>query len=300
MIRRFLALTLALAAAGTAAGRELTSSYVITAVANTPGLDGTDWHSDVTIYNPHAFELPIVMQLLPSNRNNTGAVPTVELSVLPYETLNLWDILGPDGFAARGSTGALLVYADDQRITCPSLESLCDFVVFARTYTLNPRQGGGEFGQAVPGFPANLGMDWTVMGYLPQVSDDGDFRTNVGVASITPGWVKVRTDLQDPDGNIIDRRDHMIPPYGHVQWRLEQGVTGGTVAAYIVEAPDDAIVYPYASTVNWQTGDAVNIESHLTAVGISAQSSTMRAPRQKPGRLPVPSFSPERLRTRAR
>jgi len=300
MIRRFLALTLALAAAGTAAGRELTSSYVITAVANTTGLEGTDWHSDVTIYNPHAFELPIVMQFLPSNRDNTGAVPTVELSVLPYETLNLWDILGPNGFAARGSTGALLVYADDQRITCPSLESLCDFAVFARTYTLNPGQGGGEFGQAVPGFPTNLGMDWTVMGYLPQVSDDGDFRTNVGVASMTPGWVRVRTDLQDPDGNIIDRRDHMIPPYGHVQWRLERGVTGGTVAAYIVEAPDNAIVYPYASTVNWQTGDAVNIESHLTAVGISAQSSAMRAPRDKPGRLLVPSFSPERLRSRAR
>ena len=39
--------------------------------------------------------------------------------------------------------------------------------------------------------------------------------------------------LSKADGNIIDRRDHMIPPYGHVQWRLEQGVTGGTVAAYI-------------------------------------------------------------------
>lgn len=300
MIRFLTVIALVLAAALPAAARELTSVYLVTAVANKAGLEGTDWHSDLTLYNPHSFSLPVVLQFLPSDRANTGVVPTVTFSVLPFESLNLWDILGPHGFDARGSTGALLVSADDEHIACPTQGNTCDFVVFARTYTLNPRPGGGEYGQAVPGFPANLGMDWSVIGYLPQVSDDADFRTNVGVASLSSDWVKVRVDLQDRDGNVIDRRDHMIPPIGHVQWRLERGVTGGTVAAYIVDGPSDAIVYPYASTVNWTTGDAVNIEAHLSAVGLTAQSLGPRAPRQRPGRLPVPSFSLEKLRQRER
>jgi len=299
MIRRLTWIVLVHAAASTAMARELTWSYVVTAVANTQGVGGTDWHTDLTVYNPHSFTLPVVLHFLPSDRDNSGGVPTVEFSLLPFETLNLWDILGPSGFHARGSTGALLIYADDQRITCTSQGTTCHFAVFARTYTLNPRPEGGEYGQAVPGFPSNLGMDSSVIAYMPQVSDDTDFRTNVGVASLSSGWVKMREDLQDKDGNVIDRHDHRIPPYGHVQWRLERGVTGGTVAAYIVEGPNDAIVYPYASTVNGKTGDAVNIEAHLTPVGLTAQSTTTRVPRLAIGRLPVPAFSLQGLRQRA-
>ena len=294
---RHTVLAVALAATlGAAAGaRELTSVYVVTAAANKAGVAGTDWHTDLTLYNPQNASLPVVLQFLPTGRDNAGQVPTVTLDIAPWQTLNLWDVLGPNGFAARGSTGALFVYADDEKIACSG--SSCDFVVFARTYTLDPNSEG-EFGQAVPGFPANLGLDRSVVAYLPQLSDDTDFRTNVGVASWTRAWVTVREDIQDPAGNIIDRRDHLVPPFGHVQWRLEKAVTGGTVAVYIQTGPNDAVVYPYASVVDWVTGDAVNVEAHLSAAGLTAQVSRAKAPGPRPGRLPVPDFDLARLSVR--
>ncbi|NWF99776.1 MAG: hypothetical protein HXY19_02370 [Thermoanaerobaculaceae bacterium] len=286
------ALTVALAVtlvAGTVSGRELTWVYVVPAAANTTGLNGTDWHTDLTLYNPHTTTLPVVLQFLPSGRDNRSGVPTVELELAPWETLNLWDVLGPHGFAARGKTGALLVYADDDRVSCSG--SSCDFAVFSRTYTLNPSGGSGEFGQGIAGFPASLGLDRSVIAYLPQLTDDSSFRTNLGVASWTAAAVTVRVELQDRSGHILDRRDHVVPPYGHIQWRVEHGVAGGTAAVYIVAGPDDAMVYPYASVVNWVTGDPAYVEAHLTTVGLTAQTALGRSPRQRPPALPVPTFS---------
>ena len=289
--RVMLTAAVALLLAGAAVAREMTSVYVVTAAANTTGVAGTDWHTDLTLYNPQSDSLPVVLQFLPSGRDNGSGVPTVEIELAAWETLNLWDVLGPHGFDARG-TGALLVYADDQHISCQGTG--CDFAVFARTYTLNPSGGAGEFGQAVPGFPASLGLDSTVLAYMPQLSDDGDFRTNVGMASWTPAWVTVRFDLQNAAGDVIDSREHHVPPYGHVQWRLEEGVTGGTVAAYVTDGPSSAIVYPYASVVNWVTGDAVNVEAHMSVVGFTAPAAP-RPPQVFPARLTVPSFSRARL-----
>jgi hypothetical protein len=297
MSRRLLSLILALTLAASAGARELTSAYVITAAANKAGLEGTDWHTDLTLYNPHDASLPVVLQFLPSGRDNSGSVPTVTFEIAPWQTLNLWNVLGPSGFAARGQIGALLVYADDSKVACAGTS--CDFVAFARTYTLNPSGGKGEFGQDVPGFPADLGLDRSVIAYLPQVSDDSEFRTNLGVASWTPAWVKVRVDLQDADGRVIDRRDHLVPPYGQVQWRLERGVTGGTAAVYVVDGPTNAIVYPYASVVNWVTGDGGNIEAHLSAVGLAAAAARVRERRRPPAALAVPGFSLEALKHRA-
>jgi hypothetical protein len=298
MSRRLMALLLTVLAPAGLAAREMTSSYVITAAANKVGVGGTDWHTDLTLYNPHEYALPVVLQLLPTGRSNAGSVPTVTFEVAGWETLNLWDVLGPNGFAVRGTTGALLVFADDEKIDCAGYA--CDFAAFARTYTLGPGGGAGEYGQAVPGFPSGLGLDKSVMAFMPQLLDDGEFRTNVGVASWTNAMVRVRFDLQDAAGTVIDRRDHWVPPFGHVQWRLERAVTGGTVAAYIMDGPDDSMVFPYASVINATTGDAVNIEAHLTPVGVSAQGVSARghAVLARPGAAPVPQFSLSALQRR--
>jgi hypothetical protein len=285
----------ALVLAVSAGARELTSAYIVTAVANNPGAGGTDWHSDLTLYNPHDHALPVVLQFLPTGRDNSGGVATVELELFPWETLNLWDVLGPQGFDARGQIGALLAYADDQRIDCGGVASACDFAVFSRTYTLRPGGGAGEYGQALPGFPSHLGLDWSVIAYLPQAMNDGEFRTNLGVASWTASFVRIRLELQDPDGAVIDRQDVWLPPFGHAHWRMQPRVTGGTVAVWILDGPADAMVYPYASVVNEATGDPVNVEAQLTTVGLTAQAARVRAARPAPARETVPGFERGRL-----
>jgi len=300
MVRRLVTLVAVVAFAVPAFAREMTSAYVITAVANKRGLAGTDWHSDLTLYNPQDHRLAIDIFFLPTGQDNSGGAPEIPLVTLePWQTLNLWDVLGPYGFDARGWTGALLVYADSAANGCTNTagDTACDFAAFVRTYTPAPIGVNGEFGEDFPGFPAGLGVDPTVLAYMPQISDDGTFRTNVGVASWTNDWVTVRCDLQDENGNIIGRHDHLVPPYGHVQWRLENGVTGGTVAAYIIGGPSDAMVYPYATVVNWATGDATTVEAQISAAGFSAQSLSVRSHRLRPTPppLPVPGLRLESL-----
>jgi hypothetical protein len=299
---RTVLVVLALVIAFQAGARELTSVYVVNAVANTAGRYGTDWHTDLTYYNPHGFTLPVVLHFLRTGRDNSSGVPTVEFDLLPFETLNLWDVLGPDVFDARGTIGSLLTYADDTRISCTGTQ--CDFAVFSRTYTLDPYGGDGEFGQATPGFPADLGLDSSVIAYLPQIMDDGIFRTNLGVTSWTAGFVTVRFELQDSAGQVIQQADQIVPPFGHIQWSLGRTVTGGTVAAYIVAGPADAIVYPYAAVANNVSGDGVHIEAHLTPVGLTAQaaqpSQRVHGPRQRPPAARVEGFSLDRIRDRER
>ncbi|HPC82728.1 MAG TPA: hypothetical protein P5234_05010 [Thermoanaerobaculaceae bacterium] len=299
MARKFATLVMAVLAAGAVQARELTWSYVIPAAANKAGLNGTDWHTDLTIYNPQNHTLPIVMQFMPAGRDNSGRLPTIEFDVYAWETLNLWDVLGPKGFNQRGQTGAIWVRVDELKRSCSGTAVECHFALTSRTYTLNPSGGAGEYGQATPGFPTNLPMVDGYMTYLPQLMDDKDFRTNAGLVSLTDGFVTVRFDLQKPNGDIIHTRDVLVPPYGQTQWRLDRSVTGGTLAAYIVGGPSTAAVVPYASVVNNVTGDAVYVEAHMTTVGYptpAAQvaSAATRGVSEFPGREIVPGTVVER------
>jgi hypothetical protein len=287
MKRLPIVMVVVLLVSGGASARELAAHYVIPAVANTRGDAGSEWHTDLTLHNPQVAELPIVIQFLPSNRDNRDGVPSVTIPLGPWETVNLWDVLGPDGFDVQGGTGALLLYPDLDPAQCPGTS--CDFAVTSRTYTLNP-QGAGEFGQGIPGFPAALGLDWSVLAYFPQVFDTAEFRTNVGLASWTGATVTVRVDVQRADGTIVDSSDHAVPPYGHVQWRMKGAVEGGTAVAYVVGGPGDAIVYPYASVANWSTSDPTYVEAQLSPVGFSLQAAAARPARANPPRLPVETF----------
>lgn len=297
MVRKTLVVAVMVAMSGLAGAREMTWSYVVPAVANKAGAEGTDWHTDVTVYNPHNNNLPIVVQFLEAGRSNSGGVPTVEIEVYPWETLSVWDVLGENGFNLRGKIGALLIFGDDTKTSCA--DHACDLLVFARTYTLAPGGGSGEFGQAIPGFPTNLGLDSSVLAFMSQLMDDQDFRTNVGVVSLSDSPVTVRFELQDPAGQVIHRHDELLPSFGVSQWRLQRSVTGGTLAAFIQSGPSDAMVVPYASVVNNATGDPVHVEADMTVVGVSAQVARARQVGSFPARQLVTSFVVDREGPRA-
>jgi hypothetical protein len=305
MVRRLVVAAAVLAVTNGALARDMTSAYVIPAVANKQGWLGTDWHTDLTLYNPQKRTLTVKVAFLPTGQDNSGGVPTFPaVDLQPWETLNLWDVLGPNGFNARGQTGALLVYADFEANSCPYAtgDTSCDFGAFARNYTLNPLGGGGEFGQDFAGFPANLGLEYGFIAYLPQLMDDQEFITSIGVASWTGAWVTARVDLQDPSGAFARSYELSIPPYGHVQERIPAGLQGGTAAVYVVGGPNNTAVYPYATVRSAITGDPTTIEAQISTVGLSAQAASVRplARRGVPTAIPPAGFSLERLKQRPR
>jgi hypothetical protein len=254
------------AAAPAPTAAQLAADWMIPAAAHERGSRGTAWRTDLSIHNPHEFDLPVVVQLLPSDTANLE-VPTLNFTVYPWETVNLWDVLGPDGFDFDGS-GALLAYADPS-LPCEPIED-CHFLVTSRTYTLARGGGAGEYGLTVPGAAADHGMDWSTFAYAAGVLNDGaSFRCNAGVASWTADWTTVRLDIQDADGMIVSTEVYDVPPFGHIQWRLPTTGFGGSLVFYLESGPNDALVFPYATVINQETGDASYLSAEPSVVGAS-------------------------------
>jgi hypothetical protein len=246
---------------------QLDLQWMVPAAANTGGINGTDWHTDLSLHNPQSFDLPVVIQFLPTNTDNSVA-DTLTLTLYPWETFNLWDVLGPDYFAVDG-TGAILVFADWD-LPCNPIED-CDFLVTSRTYTLDPNDGVGEYGQTIPGSSTWQGIDWNSLGYAAGILNDGvRFRTNIGIASWSADWTTVEVDVQDADGTIIASLTIEVPPFGHVQQRLNNPVEGGSLVFWLSDGPDDPLVFGYASVVDGLTGDASFQLAQPSSVGFAS------------------------------
>jgi hypothetical protein len=276
-----------------AAFAQLAPSWMIPAVANTPGVNGTYWRTDVNLHNPHEYDLPVVVQFLPSGQANWSA-DAIYVTLNPWETVNLWDVLGPELFDWNG-TGALLIYADTDQVDCSSQGS-CDFLATSRTYTPDPFNPDGEFGQAFPGVSVIDGLSRGTYAYTTGVMNDGQtFRANAGVASWTGAWITVQMDVQDAAGNILRSETFDVPPFGMVQRRIRTAVDAGTVVFSLVDGPDDSLVVPYATLVNQVTGDPTYLPTRVSAVGVTIAAIH----RAHAGPRPVPMIRNARTLDRA-
>jgi len=258
---------LSVAAAAPPAAAQLSLQWIVPAAANTAGLNGTYWRTDLSVHNPHSFELPVVLQFLPSNTDNRQA-DTLYLTIEPWATFNLWDVLGADYFAVDG-TGSILVFADWE-LPCDPAED-CDFLVTSRTYTLDPGGASGEYGQTIPGSSTWAGIDWSTLGYAAGILNDGlNFRTNIGIASWSTDSTSVVVDVQDSDGTILESLTMEVPPFGHIQRRLPTVLEGGSLVFWLEDGPDDALVFGYASVVDATTGDASFQLAQPSTVGFAS------------------------------
>lgn len=262
------------------AGAQLSLQWIVPASANTAGLNGTVWHTDLSLHNPQAFDLPVVLQYLPTDTDNRVA-DTMTLTLYPYETFNLWDVLGPDYFAVDG-TGALLVFADWD-LPCEPVAD-CDFLVTSRTYTLDPSGGLGEYGQTIPGSAPWQGIERNTLGYAAGILNDGSrFRTNFGITSWVGDWTTVAVDLQDAEGNIISSLSIDVPPFGHVQQRLMTLVEGASLVFWIEDGVDDSLVFGYASVVDELTGDSSFQLAQPSVVGFGSSVKSGGSAVRRPG-----------------
>ena len=269
MLRRTLVVLALFAGTTQLSAHTLASALMVPAAAHTGGSYGTFWRTDVSIHNPHAYDLPVVVQILESHHAN-WSVPTLDLVLYPWETYNLWDALGPDLFDLSG-TGAILVYVEPSFYDQMDADGGGHFLVTSRTYTPDPLSEG-EFGQTVPGRRIDDGMDWWTFGYAAGILNDGAaFRCNIGVASWTAAETVVQVDVQDAAGEILATEILTLPAFSHVQRRLSTPVSGGSLVFYLVDGPEDALVFPYGSIADRSTSDPSFQPATPSAVGVDWQ-----------------------------
>ena len=237
---------------------QVNDTYVIPAAANAQGGFGTHWMTRFSVFNPWLdYPLRVSVTFVPSG----GAQGIEELIELPPNSLAYSDNILSDLFGVQTGSGSLLVasFAEDNP-TVPNDVLSRSFLVTSDTYNNHPN---GTFGQTIEGTWTGL-LDYKFDGISAiahGIRNAGKWRTNVGALNLGRCNVTLRVNVYDADGvKILNQAPFYLPPLGHIQGGLPVSVDNGTVE-FFVEDPcvddDDlyAVVFPYTSTIDNQSGD---------------------------------------------
>ena len=246
-------------AAGSQAMFRAADLVVIPAAASAPGLQDSNWKTDVQIRNVDSVPIDVEIVLLPeSGSSNTlwyddianhlggrsddgfGHVNEKLADIQPNQVVDLPDIIGSTW--GSNQTGALLIFAYEagtlQTSTPPGGVPRL-IVVDSRTYSQATDTDGNTltYGQEIPGLPwydyidsslVDKGLDHVVfMG----IKEDTDYRTNLGLVNVSDELTSltVQVTLTAADGTELKTIYVPLPPLAYVQYdQVAKGLLGLT------------------------------------------------------------------------
>jgi hypothetical protein len=215
-----------------------TAEYFVPGSAYTPGLNGTFWTTDLTVYNPLDAALTVEAAFLSGPGDNSGASFATLGAIDPGHTAEFLNVVATLG---KSGNGAL-------RLRCSAAADRAQGVIVAHTWTPAAAGGGYGLGAAAQVVPSS---ERSVVGGLRQ---DGAYRTNVGVVNPTSAAADVELIVVDATGDRVADVTWTLGPYGARQASLASlGVTTLAGGSLVVQG---ANVLAYASPVDNATGDS--------------------------------------------
>ncbi len=226
---------------------------VVPVAASLPGVNGSDWHTDLEVLNPDTtVGAALKVVFLPSgNQDDTvwfndpahqlgydttfghvlpGGSATSPAFIPPGQSLILDDVLSNWGDQASGLKGALIVYAYQVDATTGALISPVTptrVVVASRTFTRSTASDGSTqtYGQEVPGIPWPVVFDAATASApgldhvtFTGIREDASYRTAVGLVGLSATPVTVDLTLDGADGGQLAAATQTLQPYAHVQF----------------------------------------------------------------------------------
>lgn len=246
----FLTLLLALPLAA-----QVNDTYVIPASANVPGAYGTRWMTQFSVFNPQSYELRVRVALVPTvGTKLTGYQATFRV---PANSVAYSDNILDDLFDIGGSGALLVATFPEDNPGVPNDVVSRSFLLTTSTYN---NSAAGTFGQTIPGVWAGL-QDYKTDGISAIAHgvrniDRLGWRTNIGAANLGRYSVTMRVSVYDADGRtVLSNAPFTIPPMSHLQDRLPVQVDRGSIEFFVDDASQDAVVFPYVSTIDQLSGD---------------------------------------------
>ena len=218
------------------------SELTIPAVGRAPGVAGTFWRSDVTIFNPGLTTMTLSLRYLAAGQDNRNAVPH-SVSVPPSRTVVIPDITQALGVSS--GSGALQV----------SWSSPSGPIVTSRTYTTT--DGGGTYGQSIDPVTSFANDS-----YVPGLRSDSSFRSNVGFVNGGDTQLTVTATLLSDSGGILGTTQIGLAPRSQVQYAVGALFPAAntpragtlTLLAHTDGSPN---LFAYGSIVDNASGDPV-------------------------------------------
>jgi hypothetical protein len=247
MQRTLLLSIVAIMAAPYAGAQFVAPGGTLPVVASLPGLNSTDWRTDVSVVNLGTTDTTIVMLLQPEIRDGVPAFATMESDpiIIPAgEQHTMRNILG-NVFGLSNTKGALSIFSTD----------FSPLVIGARIYTLG--DDGGSYGQNVEGvLVANEA-------WAPGVTHDDFYRTNIGIflpiAPLPGQTLPFTVTVSNADGDTVATGTMFFSRAGLQQRSLSTFGVDQLLDGFIhVSCQDQALTwYAYISRVDQVSGDAV-------------------------------------------
>jgi len=217
------------------------SPMILPAVGRVPGVGGTYWRSDVTIYNPGSSPLALGVRFLAAGSDDRNAA-SQSIFVGAGQTVVLADVL--QRFNITTGNGALEL----------SWSNGVSPIVTSRTYT--PATTGGTYGQSIDPIAA-FGSDMYVTG----LRSDNSFRSNVGFVNDSDQPIAVSLTLFASSGTPVANGLITLAPRSQAQSALSSifsDVAIATLGSVTVQAHSDSgAMFAYGSMVDNTSGDPV-------------------------------------------
>lgn len=248
----------ALVAAGSATAMFRAADMVIVPVAAaTPGLENSNWRTDVEILNVDTAAIDVAIIFLPTGGANNiywyltmdnhlgaresdgfGHVDERLKDIQPGRAVVLDDIV--KSVWGENHKGALLIYAFEAgtfSTTDPPGGVPRKIVATSRTYSISTT-GEGEtaqtltFGQQIPALPwydyldPNLEDEGLNKVTFTGIREDARFRTALGLVNVSDilTSVEAKLTLKSADGTTLKETSILLGPLAHIQY--DQFVTG--------------------------------------------------------------------------
>jgi len=221
-----------LCAALPAAAQQVSDFQFFPIVARTAGVGGTQWVSDLTIYNPHDYALTVGLQFFPADQANVfNPLFPVRVTLDARETVILEDVLHGLFHYATDVKGALLTSSDHDLILANPEDD--DFAAVTRTYNVGSPLG--TFGQTVPALDFTYNAAW-----WPSIAtgarNDERFRSNLGIANLSLfEEIQVQYRIRAADGSVVVEGVKPIPTASVRQWSFAQLGVGRVSGPLTVE-----------------------------------------------------------------
>ncbi len=180
----------------------LSSRVLIPAAARAAGAGGSFFVTTADVHNPSASSARVRLEWLPRDTDNSSAVQSTEFSLGPGETRRFDDLLA-DAFELTEGVGAASVVSD-----VDGLE------VMSRTFN---RGVDGTFGQSLPGVSASELYDENTRALVLFLTEDTDFRSNLGLVNGVDSQITVRWEFFARDGGLLGSGSTTLPPRGNKQ-----------------------------------------------------------------------------------
>lgn len=213
-------------------------SILIPAVGHTAGANGTFYVSDLMLVN-RGDDRELTLTFTPTGTDGSRDFRIVRVPVVAGERLMLRDLVRVI-FDTTG-TGTLELLGGG------------DLVVSTRTYNL---AATGTFGQSVPAIDEE-GHGRRL--HLPQVQENPDFRTNLGVVETAGAGAEIDLVVHDEDGAPIGSSRIALAPFEHRQIPVSSFAARsdlGAATANLTVVSESGEIAGYASVVDNRTGDS--------------------------------------------